>query len=688
MYIHLHKYKSFFFLFPILILVFILPKGFAQESIRIMAYNMYNYSVSTRDAYFISVLEPIKPDIIVGIEIKTSGDWPANFRDNVLNQIGNGTYNMGTLIGGGSNNNAIYYKPDKFTFVSATNVAGTNGNPRTYKFILIHNSTTEQIIIFGVHMPSGSDAERVIHASAVRTITDAYASGEYFIAVGDYNFVDATEDSFNDLVDNASSGYFIDPEGYDGTSSWSGNTLLFTSNIRNSFNRRKDMILNSQSVVNSGGIEYVPNSFTIQGNVDGTKAGVPQVYKDASDHLPVYADYYFSSPAPGSIVFTQVGADNNDVIEFITLVRMDLTKLKITNSEINSSGELVNGNGTFDLSDTPWKDIPGGTFVRLGPSISGNDDDPTDRIIQYDGSGTNSTVPDLSTGSVGDQLIAYTGSSSSPHFIAGITWGNDGWATSPSNSFAPGTTSDISLGPLDNYYFNVSIGDVDADATRSAVTNSSNWAGSNTRFSFQDLTDNIGNGALPVELSLFTGVLNGDHIDLYWKTEIEVNNYGFNIERYSSSLGTIWETIGFVEGHGNSNSPKFYTFADFDIHNSETYNYRLKQIDNDGTYEYSRAVTVEVDVPNNFYISQNYPNPFNPETRIDFSVPENQMVSLKVYNVLGELVAELVNEIKEAGSYSVTFNASSAVGELPSGIYIYRLETSSFVANKKMTLIK
>ncbi|MGB5849452.1 MAG: T9SS type A sorting domain-containing protein, partial [Ignavibacteriaceae bacterium] len=121
---------------------------------------------------------------------------------------------------------------------------------------------------------------------------------------------------------------------------------------------------------------------------------------------------------------------------------------------------------------------------------------------------------------------------------------------------------------------------------------------------------------------------------------------------------------------------------------SGTYNYRLKQIDNDGTYEYSDVVSIEVGVPNNFYLSQNYPNPFNPETRIDFTLPEKQLVSLRVYNTLGELVMELVNEEREAGSYSVIFDASSTNGGLPSGVYIYRLQASEFAENKMMILIK
>jgi len=120
----------------------------------------------------------------------------------------------------------------------------------------------------------------------------------------------------------------------------------------------------------------------------------------------------------------------------------------------------------------------------------------------------------------------------------------------------------------------------------------------------------------------------------------------------------------------NTNSPKQYNFLDTDINQSGTYNYRLKQIDNDGTFEYSDVVSIEVGVPNNFYLSQNYANPFNPSARIDFTLPEKQLVSLRVYNTLGELVGELVDEVKEAVSYSVTFDALSSDGGLLSGVYI------------------
>ena len=249
-----------------------------------------------------------------------------------------------------------------------------------------------------------------------------------------------------------------------------------------------------------------------------------------------------------------------------------------------------------------------------------------------------------------------------------------------SNSYAPGTISDIELGSANNYYFTGSVNG-DANETRDSLVIPANWT-SYGGTTFNDLTTTIGGGALPVELSSFTATLNGNTIQLRWKTETEVNNYGFEIER--SIDNSNWINIKFIGGSGNSNSPQNYQYFDSNIEQSGNYYYRLKQIDNDGTYEYSDVITVGVGVPDKYTLSQNYPNPFNPETRIDFSLPIKQFVSLKVYNTLGEVVEELANGYKEAGSYTILFNAS----DLASGIYIYRLETQDFTINKKMTLIK
>jgi len=197
---------------------------------------------------------------------------------------------------------------------------------------------------------------------------------------------------------------------------------------------------------------------------------------------------------------------------------------------------------------------------------------------------------------------------------------------------------------------------------------------------------------LPVELVSFDGKYVDNSIILNWNTETESQNYGFDLERrnpLSSPFNNeanqgVWEKIAFVPGNGNSSSPKFYSYTDTEIINSSVYYYRLKQIDTDGSFTYSDEILVTVAIPKYFLLGQNYPNPFNPKTRIDFRLAEKQRVSLRVYNMLGELVQELLNEVKPPGSYSVTFNAS----KLPSGIYIYRIQTESFATNKKMTFLK
>ena len=148
------------------------------------------------------------------------------------------------------------------------------------------------------------------------------------------------------------------------------------------------------------------------------------------------------------------------------------------------------------------------------------------------------------------------------------------------------------------------------------------------------------------------------------------------------------EKIGFVNGSGNSNSPKEYSFTDKNL-NTGNYSYRLKQIDNDGKFEYSNSVFVEINnQPQEFALYQNYPNPFNPSTRIQYQVSSIAHVTLKVYDVLGNEISTLVNEEQPAGSYEVEFDASSGIQNLASGIYFYQLKAGGFNVSKKMLLLE
>ncbi|MEW6062061.1 MAG: lamin tail domain-containing protein, partial [Bacteroidota bacterium] len=193
---------------------------------------------------------------------------------------------------------------------------------------------------------------------------------------------------------------------------------------------------------------------------------------------------------------------------------------------------------------------------------------------------------------------------------------------------------------------------------------------------------------LPVELSSFAVRQKNTVIYLQWKTVTEKNCYGFEIERSNSN--DEWSKIGFVEGHGTSSSPNEYFFKDQKLKTGHYY-YRLKQIDRDGNFQYYGNIEVIIEAPNKFSMGQNYPNPFNPQTTLRYGVPQTSRVKLQIFNTLGQVVATLVNEQKDAGYYETNWNAAN----YPSGVYFYRIEanatenpTNRFVETKKMLLLK
>jgi hypothetical protein len=197
----------------------------------------------------------------------------------------------------------------------------------------------------------------------------------------------------------------------------------------------------------------------------------------------------------------------------------------------------------------------------------------------------------------------------------------------------------------------------------------------------------VGNeGALPVELIAFYGEHDNADIFLHWSTATETNSNSFEIERKELSAKT-WLKIGCVHANFLSNSPRTYSFTDRNP-KPGYYQYRLKMVDNDGSYQYSKLVEMIAKLSFGLELLQNYPNPFNPSTRIDYKVPFDGNVLIEVFNALGSKVAQLVNEFKVAGYYYAEFNSSLGNVTIPSGAYYYKMTATDSKNGNKQNVIK
>ena len=215
------------------------------------------------------------------------------------------------------------------------------------------------------------------------------------------------------------------------------------------------------------------------------------------------------------------------------------------------------------------------------------------------------------------------------------------------------------------------------------------WSGLTSFSEFALASDD--SNPLPVELTMFTAKTENGKVKLNWTTSNEVNNFGFEVERsiiFPNYRYENWHKIGFVQGNGNSNSAKFYSFID-EKPDGNKIKYRLKQIDIDGLFSYSNEVEIELDKPWKNSLYQNFPNPFNPSTKINFSLTMDSKVSLKIYNVLGQEIMNLLNGDFSAGNHEIKFDGDGMSG----GVYFYKLEVkgidgTSFNSVRKMILNK
>ena len=309
------------------------------------------------------------------------------------------------------------------------------------------------------------------------------------------------------------------------------------------------------------------------------------------------------------------------------------------------------------------------------------------------GTGVSTFFPSISVNSLGDMVVGF--SASGPTIYPGAYYVGK-FSTDPANTILSsnvfktgedyyirtlggtrnrwGDFTGSSVDPLDDqtfYIFN------QYAMTRGSLLNSEEgrWA---TCFGL------VPSSVLPVEISSFNASIKENRVELKWTSVSEVNNYGFEVHRASINSNALWENVGFVRGNGNSNSIKQYNFVDESAANGK-YIYRLKQIDNNGKFTYSKEIELNINyIPQEFSLSQNYPNPFNPTTVINYSIAKPGKVNISLYNTLGEKISVLLDEYKEIGDYKINFNARN----LSSGIYFYQLRSETYTKTLKMLLTK
>ncbi|MFA6470356.1 MAG: T9SS type A sorting domain-containing protein, partial [Bacteroidota bacterium] len=368
--------------------------------------------------------------------------------------------------------------------------------------------------------------------------------------------------------------------------------------------------------------------------------------------------------------------------------------------KVNDGTDYSTSSYTMTINVTPVVDVTftdGSVYAPPSASPSTNNNSVGRFLLTGDISGASLSALTVSFVSSPSGVTAVKLWSSSDNAY------DSGTDTQVSSTTVSGTTASFSsfsssISSSGTYYF-VS---VDLNSSASGTIEPSIVNNSHITISSGILAGTITNAALsngeaplPVELTAFSASSKRLNVELQWKTATEVNNYGFEIERkaVSSQLSANsqqlkaynWVNVGFIEGGGTSNAPKEYIFTDKSSAAGK-YLYRLKQIDRDGKFGYSKEVEIETgSTAKVFELSQNFPNPFNPTTAIEFSVPEDGMTTLKVFDILGREVRTLINEELKAGVIQqVEFDAS----HLSSGVYFARLQFKNNIQMKRMMLVK
>jgi endonuclease/exonuclease/phosphatase family metal-dependent hydrolase len=365
--------------------VLVFSVSYSQSNHKIMSYNLLNYPAdsTTRNPAFRTILSNILPDVLV-VQEMTSQAGVNGFLNNVLNSVSSG-YSAGVFSDGEDTDNAVFYKNSLFTFISNFPVHTALRDINEFK--LVHNATGDTLIIYSLHLKASSGGSnellRAAEVDSLRKRTNLLPPGSNYIVVGDYNLYSSNEAAYQKLLNQADEGYFIDI--FNLTGSWnqsqyaayhtqSPRVRQFGGGSTGGMDDRFDLILMSQDILNEGGITYLPGSYTVYGN-DGnhfndsinrppnTAVGqtIANALHNASDHLPIYANFNFASSSLHLNSFTAlVEGLFNGTTMIPDTVTVELRNSSAPYSLVDQAKILLNNNGlgsanfTSASNNTPY----------------------------------------------------------------------------------------------------------------------------------------------------------------------------------------------------------------------------------------------------------------------------------------------------------------------------------------------
>ena len=599
---------------------------------------------------------------------------------------GDVTLTAGTLSGGSS-------------ILNENNVSGTAWNGTGTVF-----SAGTGTVVFGAAGAQTLTASATtfnnltMSNSGVKTITTANVTVNGVLSMEGTATVSAnpTYGSAATLQYNTSTGRTVGSEWITPFTATGGvviaNTGAITLNGAKVFNSSAPLKINSGSslamstflltlngnLVNNGGTTSGSGGVTITGTANQsigsfTNTGLLTINKSSG------LDSLVGDVSCGSLTLTSgnlILANNNLTISTTAAISSSSTNYVVT----DGTGQLIQ-----NVSTTPVTFPVGPTATKYNPIIltnTGNADNYKVRVNQNTSGFTGSNY-------VSDQWIvsAATNNGTSGH-INNLTLKLQ-WNGTDEHG---GARTNYKIGVFLTSQFDIVVSNGAAGSNPYTIQNTNTFGGSGYDMTGGKTFSIAESGSLPVEISSFVVIPNGRNINLNWETQTEKNSNMFYVERSEVNKNS-WETVGSVRASVLSNSPKYYSYTETNLQAGK-YQYRLKMLDNDFTYQYSSVVAIEVALPSLFTLNQNYPNPFNPSTKISYNLPFDAKVTMEVFNIAGEKVGSLVNDEKAAGYYTVDFNSTMVHGNLSSGVYIYRLEATdklsgkNFISVKKMVLVK